>query len=86
MVEAGIEHTFFRVESGTLLQHTHADVATEDDVARVVALFARQNREQCRLARAVLGYQTHMLSFGDRETDVFKQQQRAERLRQLLNV
>ena len=86
MVEAGIEHRLLRVEHGRLLQHAHPQVATVDDVARVVALLAGEYRQQRRLARAVLGYQPHLLAFAYGEADVAKQRQRAERLRQVLYV
>ena len=86
MVEAGIEHTLIRVELWRLFEHAHADVATVDDVTRIVAFMAGQYAEQRRLACAVLGNQADMLSLGHREADVIKQYQRAKRLRQMLYV
>ena len=86
VVEAGVEHALFGVEAGRLLQQPHAYVAPVDDVARVVALLARQDAEQRRLARAVLGHQAHALALGYREADVLEQGERAKRLGELLYV
>ena len=86
MVETSIEHALIGVECGCLFQEPHLEVALEDDGAIVVAFLACQYREQRRLSRAVLGYQPHLLSFGNGETDTLEQHQRPERFRQVLNV
>ena len=86
MVKTGVEHALLRIKDGTLLKHTHTDVAPVDDIAGVIALLTGQYGEQRRLARTVLGNQSHMLPFSNREADVVKQHKRAEGLRQSLNV
>ena len=86
MIKASIEYRLLRVERRRLFQHTYTNVTTVDDVAAVVALMARQDAEQRRLARTVLGNESHVLPFSHREVDVLKQYQRTERLRQVLNV
>ena len=86
MVEASVEHRLFGVELWLLFEKADLDVAAEDDAARVDTLLAREQREQGRLARAVLGYQTYVLAFGYRERDVLEQNVRTERFRYVLNV
>ena len=86
MIKTSIQHALGRIENWRLFQHTHPKVATEDDLARIVTLHPRKDGEQCRLTRTVLGNQSYLLSFGNGETDVTKQYQRAKRLRQLLYV
>ena len=44
MIKACIQHTLVRVECGTLLQHAHAQVATEDNLALVVTFLTAQDR------------------------------------------
>ena len=86
MIETGIEDTLLRVELRGLLQETDCQVTTEDDITSVMSLLSRQYREQRRLTRAVFRYQAHLLPLSDTETDIAKQVQRAERLRQVLHV
>ena len=86
MVETGVEHRLTRVELWRLLQIARLQVAPVDDATLVVALLARQNRQQGRFARSVLGNQPHTLSFSYRERDVLEQHLRAERLRQILYI
>ena len=64
MVEAGIQHALLRIELRRLFQHTHFQVSAEYDTARVIALLTGEHTEQRGLSRAVLGYQSHFLSFG----------------------
>ena len=45
VIKASIEHTLLRVEHRRLFEHTHLQIATEDDAARVVALLAREYGE-----------------------------------------
>ena len=40
VVKAGIEHAFIWVEDRRLLKHAHLQVATENDLARVVTFLA----------------------------------------------
>ena len=86
MMETSVEHALVGVEYRTLLKHAHLQVSSEDDIPRIIALLAREHRQQRRLTRTVLGYQSHLLPLGNRETDIAKQHQRAERLRQMLHV
>ena len=73
MIKARIEHTLGRVEDWRLFEHTHTQVPTENDISAIIALHTGEDGEQCRLARAVLRYQSHFLPFGNRETDVVEQ-------------
>ena len=86
MVKARIQHRLLRVELRRLLQHTHLQVVAKHDASTVVTLFAREYRQQRRLTRSVLGYQSHLLAFANREADVVEQLQGAERFRQMLYV
>ena len=86
MIETRIEHALLRIEHRRLLQHSHLQVTTEHNVTTVVTLLTREYRQQCRLTRTVLGYQSHLLAFADGEADVAEQRQGAERLRQMLHV
>ena len=86
VVETGIEHALVGVKVGCLFQHAHTQVTTEDDVTLVIALFARQDRQQGALTRTVLGYQTYLLPLGYRKTQIAKQHQRAKRLGEVLYV
>ena len=86
MIETRIQDTLHRIEHRRLLQHSHPQVTTEDDFARVIPLLAREHRQQRRFARTILGYQSHLLPFGNRETDILKKHQRAKRLRQSLHI
>ena len=86
MVEASVEHRLFGVELWLLFEKANLYVAAEDDAARVDTLLTREQREQGRLACAVLGYQTYVLAFGYRERDVLEQNVRTERFRYVLNV
>ena len=62
MVEAGIEHGLVFVKQRRLLQVSRAKVVAVDDLARVVALFTSNHRQQGRLARTVLGNESYLLS------------------------
>ena len=86
MIETGIKHRLVRVECRRLFQHTHLQVATEHDATLVVTLFTREYGQKRRFTRTVLRYQSHLLAFTNRKTNVVKQYQRAERLRQVLYV
>ena len=86
MVEAGIEHRFLRVEGRRLFEHAHPEVAPVDDVARVIAVFSRKQRQEGRLAYAVLGDEAHLLPLGNGEADVLEKYQRTERFGQVLYV
>ena len=86
MVKACVKYALLRVEHGRLLQHPYFQVTTEHNVTTVVTLLTREYRQQCRLTRTVLGYQSHLLAFADGEADVAEQRQGAERLRQMLHV
>ena len=86
MVKASIEHRLIGVEHWRLFQESHFQVTPEHNVARVVALLARQNAEQRRLTRTILGNQSHPLAFTNGETDVLKQLQGTKRLAKMLYV
>ena len=81
MIEAGVKHSFLRVEDRRLLQHAHLQVTTEDDATTVIAFLAREYRQQCRLTRTILGYQSHLLPLANREADVAEQLQGTKRFR-----
>ena len=65
VVEAGFEHRLFRRESRTLLQIAQPQVVLEDDVALILALLARDDAQQCRLAGAVLRHKPYALALGN---------------------
>ena len=46
MIEASIKYTFRRIKHGRLLKHSYPQVTTEDDLTRIVALFAREYRKE----------------------------------------
>ena len=86
MIKTGIQHTLGGIKDWRLFQHTHPKVAAEDYLTRVVTLNARKDGKQRRLTRTVLGNQSYLLTFCNRETNVAEQHQRTKRLRQLLYV
>ena len=86
MVKAGINHLFFGIECRRLLQHSHFQVATEDDLPVVVPLLTRNHREQGGFSSTVLCNQSHLLSFGNAERDMLEQHLSAERFREILYV
>ena len=70
MIEAGIQHAVVGIEVGSLFQIAQLDVVAIDDAALLVSLFAIQNRHEGRFASAIFGYESHFLSFTDRERQV----------------
>ena len=62
-----------RLYSGSLFEVAHLEVIAKNHLAAVVSLLASYDAEQCRLARAVFGYEPYMFALIDGEGDVFKQ-------------
>ena len=86
MVEAGIEHRLVFVKQRRLLQVSRAKVVAVDDLARVVALFTSNHRQQGRLARTVLGNESYLLSCRYGERYIPEEQMCSEALCQMLYV
>lgn len=86
VVEASVEYRLFRVELGLLLKKSHTYILAIYDAARINRFLAREEREECSLARAVLGYESYVLAFAYRKRDVLEQHMCPESLRYILNV
>ncbi len=69
---ARLQHIQFHGHVGVLLQIAHPDAVFVDDGALVVAVTLCQDVQQRGLTRSVLGYQTHMLPFGNAKGDVLE--------------
>ena len=86
MIEACIQHSVVGIKLGRLLQIANLKLASEDNIARIVAFAPCQYGEQRRLARAVLSNKTYFLSFGNTERYVLKQDMGSKRFSKILYV
>jgi hypothetical protein len=72
MMEARFEHGQLFGILRVLFQITHTQITTEGNGAIVIPFLAGKDIEQCRLATAVLGYQSDTLSLGQAQRDIFE--------------
>ncbi len=84
MMETGFEHSQLFGVLRVLFQVIYTKIAAENNAAAIITFFSGDDIQQGGFAAAVLRYQPYTLTFGNAQRYIFKKNQVAEGLGQVI--